>query len=202
MKDVSLLTFLAHDTEFFVYSHMILLDINCFDAKLYILPGAVLFQYLNASGLNSSRHNQDDDEVEPRGTSSSLPPSPFIDNVSTPQPFWTTQAWPSPVWHCFIKGCSVKFEHRDDEFRRVEDLTNNHSLLNKRSEEATYSLNGLIVTEMKETKDFISSSKGVKVSFILSSFHYLSPVFIYAFSHSMFLRCIYFVYSIYSCRLE
>ncbi|XP_065066538.1 uncharacterized protein LOC135692380 isoform X2 [Rhopilema esculentum] len=121
--------------------------------------------YLNTSGLSSSRHNQEDDDGEARGpsSSSSLPPSPFIDNVSTPQPFWTTQAWPSPVWHCFIKGCSIKFESRDDDYRRVEELScSNNSLLNKKSEEANYSVNGLIVTDMQETKDMMSNTKGAK----------------------------------------
>ena len=131
-------------------------------------------QYLNASGLNSSRHSQDDDDGESRGPTSSLPPSPFIDNVSTPQPFFTTQAWPTPVWHCFIKGSSIKFDKKDDEFRRVEELSNNHSLLNKKSEEANYSVNGLIVTEIKETKDLFCGSKSVKVccesSFFANSF--------------------------------
>lgn len=121
------------------------------------------FQYLNTSGLNSSRHSQEEDESETRGPPSSLPPSPFIDNVSTPQPFFTTQAWPSPVWHCFIKGSLIRFDKKDDEFRRVEELSNNHSPLNKRSEEANYSVNGLIVTEIKETKDLIANSKVVKV---------------------------------------
>lgn len=118
--------------------------------------------YLNTSGLNSSRHSQEEEDGENRGPSSSLPPSPFIDNVSTPQPFFTTQAWPTPVWHCFIKGTSVKFDKSDDEFRRVEELSNNQSFLNKKSEEANYSVNGLIVTEIKETKDLLCNSKGAK----------------------------------------
>ena len=118
---------------------------------------------MNTSGLNSSRHSQEEEDGENRGPSSSLPPSPFIDNVSTPQPFFTTQAWPTPVWHCFIKGTSVKFDKSDDEFRRVEELSNNQSFLNKKSEEANYSVNGLIVTEIKETKDLLCNSKGAKV---------------------------------------
>ena len=40
----------------------------------------------------------------------------------------------------------------------------NNSLLNKKSEEANYSVNGLIVTDMQETKDMMSNSKGAKVS--------------------------------------
>eukprot|EP00794_Sanderia_malayensis_P006266 gene6266-6986_t len=115
--------------------------------------------YLSTSTLNNSRHNQDEEESESRPVTSSLPPSPFIDNVSTPQPFWTTQAWPTPVWHCFIKGCSLKFEHKDDEFRLVEDIAYCNSLLNKRNDEANYGLNGLRVVEIKEIKDVITNSK-------------------------------------------
>ena len=119
---------------------------------------------MNASGLNNSRHSQEEDESEGRINSSSLPPSPFIDNVSTPQPFWTSQAWPTPVWHCFIKGCTIKFENKDEDFRKVEDIACCNSLLNKRNEEANYAINGLIVVDIKETKDVLSNSKGAKVT--------------------------------------
>ena len=57
----------------------------------------------------------------------------------------------------------MKFDKSDDEFRRVEELSSNQSFLNKKSEEANYSVNGLIVTEIKETKDLLCHSKGAKV---------------------------------------
>ena len=71
-----------------------------------------------------------------------------------------------------MKGCVVKFENKDEEFRRVEDIACCNSLLNKRNEEANYALNGLIVIDIKETKDIIMTAKGAKVCGVIHSFNH------------------------------
>ena len=36
MKDASFLAFLSYDIEFYIYSHKISFDVDCFDVNLYI----------------------------------------------------------------------------------------------------------------------------------------------------------------------
>ncbi|XP_066933009.1 uncharacterized protein [Clytia hemisphaerica] len=53
---------------------------------------------------------------------STHPVSPYnIHNIQTPS-YWQPQIWPTPVWLCFLKGCHVKFEQDDLNFRTSEEV--------------------------------------------------------------------------------
>lgn len=103
-----------------------------------------------------SSHSSSDSPIT---TTTSLPASPFLDNIQTPS-FWPSQTWPIPVWLCFLQGCRVKFEQDDKEFMLTEDVAAYCTTPGgRRRDDMNFYTSGMKIVQIQEQDQSLNSAQ-------------------------------------------